>query len=725
MYGEQITAGLGVSTVIADFDFETFSSAGFVWCLSSNSFKPLKGATRKGLESTGVVRYAEDSEAEVLCLAYNLKDGRGERMWIPGQPNPTDLFDHLQKGLLLEAWNVSFEYWVWTKVCVPKYGWPPLPVAQLRCAMAKSQAFAFPPALGKAAAVMKLTQQKDKRGEQLLKIFSHPREPTKEFKKLRFEPSDRPSDFLDLMQYCAQDIRTEAEASSKLPDLSPFELEFWQADQAINRRGVAVDLEAVTDAIYILELVAARLNPELQQLTGNKVMSATEVSKLASWLSEELLISLDSIDKKEITKLLSSDLNDSASARRVLEIRQILSSASVKKLYSIKNQASKEGRLHNLFKYHSSRTGRAAGHGPQPQNLPNHGPDDFEGNEWDAEQMEKCFSLLKFREPAFLTGLWGDPLAALSGCLRGLFIAGPGKKLVCSDYSAIEAVVLAELAGEDWRKEVFRTHGMIYEMSASKITGIPFDEFIRHRELTGQHHPSRKTIGKVAELASGYQGWIKAWQAFGADKFFSEDEIKKAVLAWRAASPAIVEFWGGQVRKWTRELYGVEGHAIKAVQVPDVWHTFRGHGFFCSNDVLYIKLLSGRCLTYHSPRLTPQNEEGPRRGTLQLTYEGWNTNPKKGAMGWTRMGAYGGNLVENIVQGTARDLLAHAIVMLERIGMPVVLHVHDEIVCEVPETMDNALQVLEAVMSHMPEWAKDWPVKAKGGWEGHRYHYEK
>lgn len=352
--------------------------------------------------------------------------------------------------------------------------------------------------------------------------------------------------------------------------------------------------------------------------------------------------------------------------------------------------------------------------------------------EWSPRAVEDALLVIAGQSLELAEQYFGDAMAAVSGCLRGLFVAAEGKDLICSDYNSIEAVVLAEISGEKWRQEVFRTHGKIYEMSAAKITGIPFEEFMRHAGYSdeqlatpdwykqkpapaGSHHPSRKAIGKVAELASGYQGWLGSWKAFGADEFFTDDEIKVAILAWRAASPAIVEFWGGQERNWQAELYGVEGMFVAAIINPGQTFEFRGHQFTMKGDAVYLKLLSGRYLTYHAPRLRP----GARRG-LEISYEGNNTNPKNGPTGWIRMNTWGGRLTENIVQATARDIQRFGMINLERAGYPIVLHVYDEDIAEVPENF-GSLEEFEKIMATMPEWAKDWPIKASGGWRGKRY----
>lgn len=407
------------------------------------------------------------------------------------------------------------------------------------------------------------------------------------------------------------------------------------------------------------------------------------------------------------------------------------------------NRVTKDGRLHDLFIYHAARTGRAAGAGPQPQNLPNKGPAVSKCStcnhyssinlfcgwcakiinpenlklEWNHHTVEDALTVIKTGSLECVEYHFNNAIDIVSGCLRGLFIAGRHHDLLCSDYSAIEAVVLAALSGEQWRLDVFNTHGKIYEMSASKISGVPFEEFEKYVKEHNRHHPLRKKIGKVAELASGYQGWITAWRQFGADEFFTEDEMKQAILAWRKASPAIVEMWGGQERNRKKELYGLEGAAITAVLNPGQETNYRGITYLFKNHILYCRLLSGRYLVYHQPTLTPSTR---RIGQLQLSFSGWNTNPKNGAIGWVRISTYGGRLTENIVQATARDILANAIVNLEQANYKVVLHIHDEIVAEVPENT-GSLEEFEAIMSTMPTWANGWPIYARNGWRGKRY----
>ncbi len=786
--GQQFRAGYGVATVLPDMDFETYSEAGYVWDEAAGKWARLPGApkNKRGLPVVGASTYSEHPSCEVLSFQYDLKDGHGARFWRPGMPNPEPLFAHMAAGGLTEAWNVGFERWVWVNVCMPRYGWPA--PGELRCAMAKARAFGLPGALGDAGAVMQLGQQKDGEGKRLLDKFSKPRNPTKKDMRRRVRPEDDPDDAARLYAYNAQDIVAEAAASVRVPDLTGEELEFWKADQAINARGVAVDLASVHACIALIGQAHERYNVELAELTGGAVTQAGQVEKLIGWLADAHRVYTNSLDEESVDELLRNRAEYAPAAVRALEIRQAIGSAGVKKVFAMANRASRDGRLHDLFNYYAARTGRATGEAVQPTNMAREGPPVYKcggcghyhqvelaacpwcampcppaqhcptcngrhgmhartcadrfaalpgrvADDWSIGAAEDALAVIATRSLEAVEYYFGEAMAALSGCLRALFVAAPGHDLISSDYSSIEAVVLAQIAGEEWRLEVFRTHGKIYELSVSKIAGLPFEEIMAYKKRTGKHHPLRQTVGKVAELASGYQGWIRAWLAFDAGDFMTEDQIKEAILKWRAASPAIVELWGGQERRqpqWRREYFGVEGAAIQAIlnpgtpyQVKRLDGTFSGVTFvrdtapaFGLQDAawapLYCYLPSGRPLTYHCPQVSESD-----RG-LSISYQGWNTNPKNGPKGWIEMRTWGGRLVENIVQATARDILRHAIVNLERCGYPVVLHVYDEIVCEVPEGLGDLAQ-FERIMATMPPWAQDWPIKADGGWRGKRY----
>lgn len=319
-----------------------------------------------------------------------------------------------------------------------------------------------------------------------------------------------------------------------------------------------------------------------------------------------------------------------------------------------------------------------------------------------------------------------------------MLVAADGHDLVSSDYTAIEAVVLACLAGEQWRIDLFREKGKIYEMSGAKVGNVTYESLLEYKRETGKHHALRQT-GKVSELSCGYGGWIGAWLNFDKSGTRTDDEIKRIILAWREASPAIVEFWGGQVRRdqgWKNELFGVEGAFIRAALLPGVPVNYRGFVFEAQKPAfpvrcpaaslsepctVQITLLSGRKLTYHNVLLEPTPPDQSWKGKYAISYEGYNTNKNNGATNkWIRMRTYSGKLVENLCQAVANDILRYAMANLERSGYPIVLHVYDEIVCEVPKGF-GSVEELESIMKMLPSWAAGWPIGADGGWRGRRY----
>jgi DNA polymerase len=795
--------GLGFTEGLPDLDFETFSMAGNVW-VPPNDKKPLgKWGTlpgvnvpsQRGLASVGVAAYATHPSTEVLSLAYDLTtDGSAPTLWVPDLPRPDDLIEYIQSGGRIEAHNSMFEWWIWNYVCVRRYGWPQLPQRQLRCSMGKARAFGLPGGLGPLSDVLDLPIKKDARGDALLKKFSQPQQPSKKDPRTRHTITQDATDGQALLDYNLTDIKAERGASQRIPDLSGVEAEYWHLDQEINQRGVHIDVPNIRNAIAIIEAVRAEYTAELATLTGG--IKPSENAQLKKWVEDKAGIWMDSFDDDAVTDALTrlieareklvadknrewqlpdlhaSDIARLSGAIRALQIRQACASASVNKVYAMINQVGPNDRLYNLFTYHGARTGRPVGSGPQPTNLPKAGPDQklckccsrycgqhhmacawcgvpfpptLKAKEWNARMAEQVINDLHRRDYKYLEHHYGPALETVSGCLRGLFTAAPGHTLVASDFNAIEAVVTAQLAGEEWRLEVFRTHGKIYEMSAAKITGTPFEEFMAHRgydmtqpewwkqDATGPHHPLRGKIGKFAELALGFGGWVNGMKAFGADKYLSDQEIKTAILGWRDASPAIVEFWGGQYRglPWDRdvrpELYGLEGMAIAAILNEGHWYEHRDIAYKYWQNVLYCRLPSGRCIHYQRPRLGRTiymgSTDAGREKQLpawSLQFEGWNTNPKNGPMGWIDIETYGGRLTENVVQATARDYQRDAQLRLNAAGYPIVLHVYDENVAEVIDGW-GSLEEFESIMKQNPSWAQGWPINASGGWMGQRY----
>lgn len=759
--GTRIQVGTGVSTALPDMDFEAYSEAGLVWNEADQKWGRPPGATKGGIAAVGAAAYASHPSTQVLSLAYDLKDSVGPRLWLPWMPPPADLFAHIARGGLLEAWYCSFEWWIWTKVCRDRMGWPDLPFWQLRDAPAKARAFSYPGKLENAGKVSGAAVLKDKDGDRLIKKFCVPRKPTKGNPSTRILPEDDPVDFDKFTSgYNLTDIAAESAVSALCPDLIPDEQTFELCTRASNVRGVGVDIETARAGVAILEQALERYNAELCGITGGTVSKASEVQKLIGWLGAQG-VHTSSLDADALDSLMAEADRWPPVARRALEIRQLVGSASVKKLYAIARQAVGD-RLHDLFIYHGARTGRDTGADVQPQNLPKAGPalywceNDGCGRPygqhrdtcphcgassafarsagWSWEAVDHAITVIRSGSLDEVERVFGDALLTLSGCIRGLFVAAEGKDLICSDYSSIEAVVTAMLAGERWRVEAFRRKEDIYLVSAGRITGRTLEEYSTYKAETGAHHPDRQKIGKPAELGLGFGGWVNAWYQFDKSGTFAEEEVKRNIVAWRNASPAIVELWGGQVRgkPWApdrAELYGLEGAAIAAVQNPGTCYSYRGVSYGVRDDVLFCRLPSGRSLVYHRPRLVPSTRW---EGQLSLSYEGWNSNPKMGPIGWIRIETYGGRLTENVVQAVARDFMRDAGIRLERAGYPIVLRVHDELAAEVPESA-GSIEEFERIMAELPAWALEWgkqwspdgdptwPVRASGGWRGKRY----
>lgn len=771
----------------AKLDVETYSEAGLTWNPETRKWDKIKGSgVKRGLPVVGAAAYAEHPSTDILTLSYELPEWwrrgnpqggpPGKRRWRPGLPLPHDLFVYLAEGWPLESHNAMFERLIWFYVLQRKYGWPPLNPYLQRCSMATARVNQYPGALGPLSDVLHLKTPKDKAGKRLLDKYSVPRNPTQKDPRTRILPAWRDgslreddADFEGLCDYCDTDLDAEGGAVEHMLPMTPDELNFWWVDQEINWRGMGVDREGLKACGVILDQILERYGEEFRSMTGG--LNPTQLEATKGWLAAHG-IHMQSMDEEAVTDALARlpphPPDKTWPPRRALEIRQLTGSASVKKLYAMANQVCDDDRLRNLLAHHGARTGRPTGEGPQPLNLPRNGPKlvfcaacdhlykptfdicpwctsperkrDPKGQVikpgWRVEMVDHVLEVMKTGSLDLVEWYFGNAALCLSGCLRGLFVAAPGHELIASDYSAIEAVVIAKLAGEQWRIEAFIRGDPIYLVGASKITGKPLQYYLDYKEEHGDHHTDRQYVGKVSELALGFAGWISAWRAMEEQQKkdnpdfespFTKDDIKRLILAWRDASPAIVEFWGGQHRgrPWDRdrrpELYGVEGHAVMALQHPGQVFTFRGIQFYTrethTGRALIVRLPSGRELTYHNAVLSPSQRDPSE---WAITYWTWNTNTKYGAPGWGPMATFGGRLTENIVQAVAHDIMRHAVLLLRAAGYPTILHVYDEIVAEIPAGT-GSLETFEAIMMQRPAWAHDWPIVAAGGWRGRRY----
>ena len=743
--------GFGCSCVHS-LDFETYSEAGFTFEPAPPDPKrwtPPYKVKGSGLRDCGSAHYAEHPSTEVLCMSYNI--GQGVKRWMPGLPLPMDLFWFIRFGGLIEAHNSMFEYFIWNYVCVPRYGFPPIDVRQLRCSASKARRFSLPGALGNLTKVLG-GEQKDKEGARLIQKLCRPLTPTKNRSDHRWTQATAWDDFLKLYAYCDQDIISEEDASRRMPDLTEVELEVWQTDQEINARGVGVDVQTLLAALVLLQASFDKYNQELASITQGAVTAVSQNKRFIEWVCSRGVMT-SSLDEDHRAALLETDLPHDV--RRAIEIADLIGSANVRKLKKLKAQINQDGRLRNQYVYcGADRTSRWSAGGVQLQNLSAKGPktatceacgaffgaehtncphcDSFlvRGVDWTPEAVERVVQDIRTCSFEEFERRWCSPVDALTGCLRGLLVPAPNRKFICVDFSAIEAVVAACLSRCMWRIELFQDpERCIYTESASGGTGTSMDEYWQHKRENGNKwcHPDRKKYGKIMELALGYGGWIGAMVAFGADAYFKEPEMKDIILQWRDDNPEIVHMWGGQYiwcgpGKWDYrpELHGLEGMAISAILQPGEWFSYNDISYIVQDDILYCRLPSGRFLHYHRPRLALVQDKLKRGQCYQITFEGWNSNSQKGPVGWHRMETYGGRLFENVVQAVARDIQAAAMVRCAKNGYPWVMHTHDEGTAEVPDNEFYTVEGMVQLMTVRESWFEWYPIRADG-WQGNRY----
>lgn len=635
------------------------------------------------LKKVGLDNYANDPTTKPHCLGFAFDDE--EPGLLADTELPGHIADHVRTGGEVVAHNAAFELAIWNTICVPRYGWPVLKPEQMRCTMAQAFAMALPGSLEKAAAAVGIDMQKDMQGARVMMQLAKPKADG-----TFWTPVDAPHKFDTLYEYCKQDVRVERELDTRLMQLSESEHRMWLLDYQINQRGVLVDLPAIEAAIKLVEGEKARLDREMLTLTGGVVGKCTEVQLLISWIRSQGV---------EVPGLAKADVLDALKleglpdvVRKALKLRQEAARSSTAKLLAMKQRASADGRVRGCFQFHGAATGRWAHRGIQPGNLPRPRPTTK------PSHIDDMIGLLGNRDLLDLS--YGPVMDALADCIRGMIIAPPGRDLVAMDFSAIEARVLAWLAGEEKVLDIFRTHGKIYEHAASGIYGVPLDDVTK----------DQRQIGKVAVLALGYGGGVGAFQSMakvygvkvGDDR---AEEIKKA---WREAHPKIVRYW-----------YDLESAAINAVSYgvackagPEGRQvTFRMAGSF-----LWCRLPSGRVLCYPYPVIKDVTTPW---GETKAALHYWAVNGVTNR--WEETSTYGGSLAENVTQAVAACLLREGIRNLDGAGYPVVMHVHDEAVVEIPkEAPDDVVTHIEHLMATVPAWAAGLPMAAEG-WRAARY----
>jgi len=701
--------------------------------------------------SAGAHAYSKDPRTEPLCFAWAIGD-EDPIPWTPDRPGPIDrLFEHLAAGGLFFAHNAAFERAIWANVMVPRFGWPALPLPQVRCTMAMAYAMALPPSLDGAASALGLAVQKDTEGNKLMKRMAKPR-------RIRDDGTiewwDDEAMRARLLAYCLQDVRVGRELEKLLFPLSDFEQEIWELDQQINDRGVPIDLPAVRGAIDVVDAAIQRLDARMREVTGGWVNACSKVVELKDWIDLRG-VRVTSLDKTALAELLARD-DLPPDVRAALRLRQDAAKSSTAKLRAMVASVCPDGRARGLHQYHGAATGRWAGRRIQTQNFPR--------PHLKQREIEEILDVCA--EPApdcapvdTIDMLYGAPLDMISSSLRGCLAAPKGRTFICADFAGIESRGLAFLAGEAWKLDVFRDYDTIlghkpngdpirkgpdnYIAAYSNSFGIPVEEVTK----------DQRQIGKVEELALGYEGSLGAFQqmAAGYGVRLPDKQVRAIVKAWRAAHPATVAHWRA-----------CEEAAISAVMNPGTPFKAGAPGvevrYLFKGSILLCRLPSGRRLSYPFPHLEPyvwvkkaKSVKDEATGEIEFEQEnrripikkldaalrsGWqqNGNPSHGlhyryldgmTNQWVDGPTYGGSLVENITQAACRDLLASAMLRLSKRGFEIVMHVHDEVVAEIGEIDDPAdrercLTEFCSIMTEAPEWAAGFPIAAEG-WIGRRY----
>lgn len=642
------------------------------------------------LKKAGLYRYVQSPAFEILLFAYSF-DGAPTQVidMAQGEEIPMEVIHALTDPQCLKhAYNAAFEWY-----CLSKYMGAQLPPAQWRDTMLHGLYAGYTAGLDATGRALGIPEDKQKltTGKALIRYFCVPCKPTKaNGGRTRNYPHHDPEKWELFKTYNGQDVVAEMEIERRLSvfPVPDFVQKQWETDLLINARGVAVDMDFCEGALELGETIRAQLTDEAVQLSG--LQNPNSVKQLARWLSAETGDDITTLRKETIKELLGRDNADHV--QRMLEIRQELGKTSTKKYDAIEAAVCDDGRVRGLLQFYgANRTGRWAGRLVQVQNLPR----------TYTEPLEFARELVKGRKLDALRTVYGSPNDTLSQLIRTAFVAAPGNILIDADFSAIEARVISWLADEEWRLEVFRTHGKIYEASASQMFGVPLE-----RIKKGNPEYSLRQRGKVAELALGYQGGVPAMRQMDTGKLLADlpdEEIKDIVDKWRNTNPKIRNLW-----------YSFNDAAIRVIQSGGSLRvrccTFaRECDCIRGTTCMTISLPSGRKLYYVEPSVGENRWGGP-----SITYMGVNDKNK-----WGRIETYGGKLVENVVQAIARDCLAQAIEHLEAAGLPVVFHIHDEVVIDTAafDTNDAMLDKVVKIMSTPIPWAEGLPLGADG-WVG-------
>lgn len=630
------------------------------------------------IRTAGLYKYAEN--AEILLFAYAFNDEPVEIVDLArGEKLPARVLEALSDpDELKTAYNAAFEMNVIEHAlgitCNPEH-W--------ECTMVAGYMLGLPGGLDLVGRILNIEEKKMSEGKRLIKYFSVPCKPTKaNGGRTRNLPSHDLEKWNTFKEYCKRDVEAERAIRNTLMRLFKDkghsrlylpDWKLWALDQRINRAGVLLDMDVVNNAIAIDETMKEDLMQEARDIT--MLDNPNSRQQVLAWFRESTGREFKTFDKSARAELMQDDTLPS-DVLRLIEIKNLLGKTSVKKYEAMRNAVCADGRVRGMLQFYgASRTGRWAGRLVQLHNLPqNH-----------LEDLDTARNLVKSGDYEALALCYDNPSDVLSQLIRTAFVAGEGKRFIVADFSAIEARVIAWLAGESWRQKAFANGEDIYCASASQMFGVPVVKHGINGEL--------RQKGKVAELACGYGGGVNALKAFGADKMgLTEDEMLRTVKQWREASPRIVRLWGD-----------FEKAAKKAIRNPDIpFEANEKITYIYWNKVLSARLPSGRCINYIKPRIAYEGDKE------SIDYYGTSASG-----GWGRCFTWGGKLTENIVQAIARDCLAEAMLNLDKAGYKIVMHVHDEVILEMPKDI-GSLEEASTIMGQAISWAPGLVLRADG-----------
>ncbi|MDI3041897.1 DNA polymerase [Clostridioides difficile] len=628
------------------------------------------------IKKVGVYRYVDSANFEILLFAYAFDNEEVKVIdLVNDEELPKEVIEALNDNKVIKsAFNANFE-----RTAISKFLNINLKPNEWSCTMIKALTLGLPGSLDSVSKALKFNEdkQKMKEGKALIQYFCKPCKATKVNKgRTRNLPIHDMEKWNKFKEYCKQDVVVEREIRNKLSKYKTTEREIklWYLDQRINDTGIKVDTELIENAIECDKRYTEKLTKEAIKITG--LNNPNSPAQLKKWLSDKVGFEITSLTKESIPEILKQV--DDENVVRILELRKLMSKTSIKKYEAMKLAKGNDNRVRGLLQFYgANRTGRWAGRLVQVQNLPqNH-----------IEDLDLARNLLKEGDFDLIELLYDSVPDVLSQLIRTAFIPSEGHRFIVSDFSAIEARVIAWLAGEKWRLDVFNSHGKIYEASASQMFKVPIESIKKGDPL--------RQKGKISELALGYGGSIGALTSMGAIKMgLDEDELQPLVTTWRNANPNITKFW-----------WDVDKAAKKAIKDSTIVKLQHGIKFIYNPGVLFIELPSSRRLSYLRPKIEPHTTFSGDK----ITYEGMEQTSKQ----WKRIDTYGPKLVENIVQATARDCLREAMFNVTDAGYSIVMHVHDELVIDV-DKKGGSLEEVNSIMGKEISWAKGLPLKADG-----------